>query len=79
MKKIIITQYRKEHSGSTLGAYLYHYGINYGSGWNYDCTMTEEGMGYLISSLKQGNEVEFVEKWREEEKKLSLVGHEDIF
>lgn len=67
MKKIIITQYRKEPSGSILGAWLYHYGVNFNGNWAYDCEMTNEGMGYMIAALKKGNEVEFVERWKEGE------------
>lgn len=73
MKKIIITRYKKESSGSTFGAYLYHYGVNFNGNWNYDCDMTEEGMAYMISALKKGNEVEYVEAWKVEKAEVEIA------
>jgi hypothetical protein len=67
MKKIKIIQYRKEPCGSTLGAYLYSYDIDFNGNWSYDCTMTQEGMSYLEAALKKGNEVEFVKLWEQKE------------
>jgi len=63
MKKVIIRQYGKEPAGSTIGAFLYRYGINFNGNYYYDCTMSEEGMSNLITSLKQGNDVEFIKDW----------------
>jgi len=65
MKKIIIRQYRKEPAGSTIGAFLYHYAVNFNGNYYYDCTMSEEGMSNLITSLKQGNDVKFIQDWEE--------------
>lgn len=70
MKKIIIKQYSKLPAGSTIGAFLYNYFINFDGTYYYDCTMSEEGMSNLIASLKQGNEVEFIKEW--EQKKESV-------
>lgn len=65
MKKIIITQYRKEHSGTTLGAFMYHYGINFRGNYSYSIEATEEGMGEMMRVFREAKyEVEFVEKWK---------------
>lgn len=59
MKKITITQYTKESCGTTLGAYIYNYHINYNGDYAYVLQTTKESMGYLIEALKIGNEVIF--------------------
>jgi len=58
---ITITKYKEQRS-STIGAYLYWHLIQYSEdGYKYDCTMSDEGMGNLISALKKaGNEVKFI-------------------
>lgn len=66
MKKIVITQYRKEPSGSTIGAWLYHYGIDFKGGTyhSYSVETTSEGMGEIMRVFKEaGYEVEFIRKW----------------
>jgi len=64
ISKIVVTQYRKENSGSTIGAFLYHYGIDFRG--NYSCSVeaTSEGIGEIMRVFKEaGYEVEFVKKW----------------
>jgi hypothetical protein len=66
MKKIVITQYRQEHSGSTIGAWLYHYGIDFkgGTHWNYSVETTAEGMGEIMRVFREaGYEVDYIKKW----------------
>lgn len=65
MKKIIITQFRQEPSGSTIGAHLYQFGINFHGNYAYSLSTTQEGMMYLQEALRKGNEVEFVQGWKE--------------
>lgn len=64
MNKIIITQHRDQPCGSTLGAFEYHYSINYNGNYSYSMVTTKESIGYLIESLKKGNEVAFIEAWK---------------
>lgn len=66
MKKIVITQYRKESSGSTIGAFLYHYGIDFRGGTyhSYSVDTTQEGIGEIMRVFKEaGYQVEFIRKW----------------
>jgi hypothetical protein len=63
MNKIIITQYRQEHCGSTLGAFEYHFGINYNGNYAYSVITTSESMMYMIEALRRGNDVEFIKAW----------------
>lgn len=64
MKKIVITQYRKEHSGSTIGAWLYHYGVSYNGDYFYSVETTSESMENIMRVFKEaGYEVEFIRKW----------------
>lgn len=60
MPKIIIKEYSNQPVGSTIGAHLYSYGINYNGNYSYSLTTTKESMGYLVESLKKGNEVEYI-------------------
>lgn len=65
MKKIIITQYREQPSGSTIGAFEYHYGINYHGNYSYSIITTSESMMYMREALEKGNEVEFIQAWKQ--------------
>jgi hypothetical protein len=60
---ITITKF-KDQRGSTIGAFTYWHLIQYPhSTHRYDCTMTDEGMMYLIEHLKlAGNEVTYIIK-----------------
>lgn len=67
MKKIVVTQYLKEHTGATIGAWLYHYGIDFKGGnyHSYSVQTTAEGMGEMIRVFREAQyEVDFVEKWK---------------
>lgn len=67
MKKIIITQYREEACGATIGAWEYHYGVNYNGNYSYGVTTTQESMDNMISIFKQaGYEVQFIEGWKKD-------------
>jgi hypothetical protein len=56
---IIITKYTQQRS-STIGAWLYWHTIQYKEGgYRYDCTMSDEGMMYLIKALSQDNVIDF--------------------
>jgi len=61
MKKIVIKQYSKKPCGSTIGAFEYHYGVNYNGSYNYSIVTTAESIMYMIEALRKGNEVEFIE------------------
>lgn len=64
MKKIVITQYRKEPSGSTFMAYTYNYGIDFRGGtyYSYSVTTTQEGIGEIARVFKEaGYEIEWKE------------------
>lgn len=68
MKKIVITQYREEASGATIGAWLYRYGIDFKGGTyhSYSVETTLEGMGEIMRVFKEaGYEVEYVRKWEQ--------------
>lgn len=58
---ITITKFPKIRS-STIGAWTYWHRVQYSKGgYGYDCTMSDEGMMYLIKALEgSGNTVEFI-------------------
>jgi len=51
----------KEPIGSTIGAFIYVYLIDYNGNYSYTLQTTEESMMYLIQNLKKGNIVEYSE------------------
>lgn len=69
MKKIIITQYREEPSGSTIGAWEYHYGIRYTADYHrYSVITTQESLWNMMRIFKEaGYEIVFIEKWKEDD------------
>jgi hypothetical protein len=60
---ITITKHENIRS-STIGAFLYWHRVQYElDGYGYDCTMSDEGMMYMIDALKKaGNKVTFITK-----------------
>ncbi len=63
MKKIVITQWKKEHCGSVVGAWLYHYGIDFRGNYSYSVETTAEGMGEIMRVFREaGYEVEYVKR-----------------
>jgi len=60
MKKIIIKKGIK--MGATIGAFMYAYYIDFGTGYSYTFEATEEGIGQAASIWEQaGYEIEWKE------------------